>query len=89
MKMLNEMEMNLVSGGIPYMNSPIHKEDKEKERYKEWQEWVSQEKQKMEGLADIRIRAAENALKAAMRLNRQEEDIKEAMRANRETLGLD
>ena len=49
----------------------------------------TQEKQNMEGIADIRMRASENALKAAMRLNKQEADIKEAMKAQREALGLD
>ena len=37
----------------------------------------------------IRMRASENALKAAMRLDKQEADIKEAMKAQREALGLD
>ena len=49
----------------------------------------TQEKQNMEGIADIRMRASEDALKAAMRLNKQEADIKEAMKAQREALGLD
>ena len=35
----------------------------------------------MEGLADIRIRAAEAALKAAMRLDRAEMEIKAAQQA--------
>ena len=35
------------------------------------------------------MRAGEDALKAAMRLNKQEADIKEAMKAQREALGLD
>ena len=42
----------------------------------------------MESIADIRMRASEDALKAAMRLNKQEADIKEAMKAQREALGL-
>ena len=46
-----------------------------------WQKWVRKEKRKMEGIADIRMRASDNALKAAMRLTRQEANIKEAMRA--------
>ena len=49
----------------------------------------TQEKQNMERIADIRMRASEDALKAAMRLNKQEADIKEAMKAQREALGLD
>lgn len=39
--------------------------------------------------AESRIRAAEAALKAAMRLDRAEMEIKEAMKAQREALGLD
>ena len=55
----------------------------------DWQKWVRKEKLKMEGIADIRMRASEDALKAAMRLARQEADIKEAMRAQQEALCLD
>ena len=52
----------------------------------DWQKWVRQEKRKMEGIADIRMRAAEDALKAAMRVARAEMDIKAAQRA---AMGLD
>ena len=45
-------------------------------------------KAELEGLADIRLRASEDALRAAMRINRQEAEIKEAMKAQREALGL-
>ncbi len=55
----------------------------------DWQKWVRKEKLKREGIADIRMRASEDALKAAMRLDRQEADIKEAMRAQQEALCLD
>ncbi len=47
----------------------------------EWQKWVKQEKQRMEGVADIRMRTAEDALKAVMRANRAELEIKAAQRA--------
>lgn len=40
----------------------------------------------MEGIADIRMRAADDALKAAMRLNHAEMNIKAAQRA---AMGLD
>ena len=50
------------------------------------QKWLAKEKRKLQGLADIRIRAAEAALKAAMRLDRAEMEIKEAQRA---AMGLD
>ena len=52
----------------------------------DWQKWVRKEKRKIEGIADIRMRAAEDALKAAMRLDRAEMEIKEAQRA---AMGLD
>ena len=52
-----------------------------KKAHEKWLKWVNQEKRKMEGLADIRMRAAEDALKAAMRIDRAEAEIKEAMRA--------
>ena len=45
-------------------------------------------KLKQEQTADIRMRAAEDALKAASRLEHQEREIREAMKANRESLGL-
>ncbi len=86
MNELNEKELNVVSGGIPYMNSTCTSAEAEKRKL--YWEWVDQEKRKMEGLADIRMRASEDALKAAMRLNKQEADIKEAMKAQREALGL-
>ena len=55
-------------------------------RLEEWQKWVRKEKQKMEGIADIRMRAADDVLKAAMRLNHAEMNIKAAQRA---AMGLD
>lgn len=45
-------------------------------------------KKEMQDLADIRMRASDEALKAAVNINRQEKDIKEAMKAQREELGL-
>ena len=89
MKMLNEMEMNLANGGIINYNPPppkLRAEEEERKRHQEWLKWVNQEKQKMQGIADIRIRAAEAALKAAMRVARAEMDIKAAQRA---AMGLD
>ncbi len=47
----------------------------------DWKKWVRKEKRKMQGIADIRMRAAEDALKAAVRMNRAEMDIKAAQRA--------
>ena len=83
MKMLNEMEMNLVNGGLSTGSGRVTMQDViEKER----REWMVKEMKRLQGLADIRIRAAEAALKAAMRLNRAEMEIKAAQRA---AMGLD
>ena len=84
MKMLNEKELNLVNGGILCYTPPLHEERVRIDAMhalEDWKKWVKKEKQKMEGLADIRMRAAEDALKAAMRIDRAETEIKEAMRA--------
>ena len=93
MNMLNEKDMNLANGGILcYTPPPMHEERVRIDAMhalEDWQKWVRKEKLKMEGIADIRMRASEDALKAAMRLARQEADIKEAMRAQQEALGLD
>ena len=89
MKMLNETEMNLVNGGI-LCYTPLPPEERrridEMRRREQWEKWVRTEKQKMEGIADIRMRAGEDALKATMRLDRAEMEIKEAQRA---AMGLD
>ncbi len=84
MKMLNEKKMNLVNAGLlcytpltPEQNAEI----RAKRRLEEWTKWVNKEKRKMQGLADIRMRAAEDALKAAVRIGRAEMDIKAAQRA--------
>ena len=84
MKMLNEKEMNLVNGGILCYTPPTHEERVRIDNMhalEDWKKWVSKEKRKMEGIADIRMRAAEDALRAAMRLARQEANIREAMGA--------
>ena len=89
MKMLNEKEMNLASGGILCYTPPTPEERRRIDQMhalEDWQKWVRQEKRKMEGIADIRMRAAEDALKAAMRVARAEMDIKAAQRA---AMGLD
>ena len=51
-------------------------------------EQLAQEQRIRESIADIRMRAGEDSLRAVMRLNRQEAEIKEAMKAQREALGL-
>ncbi len=91
-KELNLKDMTLANGGIicytpptPEMNAEI----RAKRALEEWQKWVRKEGSRLHGIADIRVRAAENALKAAMRIDRQEMEIKEAMRAQHEAFGLD
>ncbi len=87
--MLNEKELNLVNGGILCYTPPTPEERRRIDQMhalEDWQKWVRKEKRKMEGIADIRMRAAEDALKAAMRLDRAEMEIKEAQRA---AMGLD
>ena len=84
---LSAEKMEQVSGGLvdgcacPYESRSQLIEQKQRAVLAEMQ-------QKMEQTADIRMRASEDALKGAMRINRQEADIKEAMRAQREALGL-
>ena len=85
MKMLNEKEMNFVNGGYGYDFSPSVSERNRERAEKQRQE---QEQRRMESIADIRMRAADDALKAAMRIDRQEMEIKEAMRAQHEAFGL-
>ena len=89
MKMLNENELKLVNGGYGCHITPTPEERRRIDQMRaleDWQKWVRQEKRKMEGIADIRMRAAEDALKAAMRVARAEMDIKAAQRA---AMGLD
>ena len=77
-------EMNLASAGLLYYPPPIPQQNaeiRENRRREEWEKWVSKEKRRMEGIADIRMRAAENALKAAVRLDCADADIKEAQLA--------
>ena len=85
MKKLNEKEMNLVNGGLHTGSGRVTMDDVIK---KEQREWMAKEMKKLQGLADLRMRAADDALKAAMRIDRQEAAIKEAMKAQREALGL-
>ncbi len=88
MKTLNEKELNLANGGILCYTPPTHEERvriDEMHRLEEWVKWVRKEKKKMEGIADIRMRAAEDALRASMRAHNAEMEIKAAQRA---VLGL-
>ena len=83
MKMLNEKELMFVNGGYGYDFSPSVSERNRERAEKQRQE---QEQRRMESIADIRMRASEDALKAAMRVARAEMDIKAAQRA---AMGLD
>ena len=85
MKMLNEKDLMFVNGGVGYDFSPSVSE-RNRERAEKQRQEREQEQRPMESIADIRIRAAEAALKAAMRLDRAEMEIKEAQRA---AMGLD
>ncbi len=82
MKTLNVMEMNLVNGGFGTTPATAMA----KRRKIRTEKWLAAEKARLEGLADIRMRAADDALKAAMRLQRAETEIKAAQRA---AMGLD
>lgn len=84
MKELNNEEMEQVSGGDAMVNHASHHFLIEGRRRQIFEEM----KLKQEQTADIRMRAAEDALKAASRLEHQEREIREAMKANRESLGL-
>ena len=78
-----------MNGGILCYTPPTPEQNakiREMRRLEEWKKWVSKERKRLEGLADIRMRAAEDAMRAAMRLNRAEMNIKEAQRA---AMGLD
>ena len=87
MKKLNEKEMNLISGGwtngggCPYASHPFLIEARQREIFESM-------KQTRELIAETRMRASEDALKAAMRIDRQEAAIKEAMKAQRAALSL-
>lgn len=82
MKELNSEEMEQVSGGDAMVNHASHHfliEGRQRQIFEEM-------KQNMEQTADIRMRASEDALKAAMRLEHQEREIREAMKAHWESL---
>ena len=88
MKTLNEKELSIANGGLICANPPTHEERvriEEKRKREKWLKWVKQEKRRLEGIADIRMRAAEDALRASMRAHNAEMEIKAAQRA---VLGL-
>ena len=84
MKTLNENELSLANGGILCYTPPTPEERRridEMHRLEDWLKWVRKEKRKMQGIADIRMRAAEDALRASVREHRAEMEIKAAQRA--------
>ena len=89
MKTLNEKELSVANGGLICANPPTHEERvriEEQRKREKWLKWVNQEKRRLEGIADIRMRAAENARRASVREHNAEMEIKAAQRA---MLGLD
>ncbi len=76
-------EMNRISGGCGSPNASHHFliEDMQRKIFEGMKKGEEQ-------IADVRMRAAEDALRAAMRLDKQEMDIKAAMKARRVALGL-
>lgn len=73
-----EKELIGVNGGVPAEVSGYASYYVELKRQKERQ---AQEMRRLEGLADIRRRAGEDALRAAMRVQHGEMEIKAAQRA--------
>ena len=73
-----EKELIGVNGGVPVEVSGYASYYVKLKRQKERQ---AQEMRRLEGLADIRRRAGEDALRAAMRVQRGEMEIKAAQRA--------
>ena len=73
-----EKELISVNGGIPIEIAGYCSKVNELKRQKKWQ---AQEMRRREGLADIRRRAGEDALRAAMRVQHGEMEIKAAQRA--------
>ena len=83
---LNVKEQGQVNGGLVIGScsknaDPLNKEYKKRIK-------IESRVKKMQQIADIRMRAADAALKAAMRLDRQEMGIREAMKADRLCLVL-
>ena len=84
MKTLNEKELSVANGGFICYTPPTKKQNAEiraKREREQWEKWVKQEKRRLEGIADIRMRAAEDALRASMRAHNAEMEIKAAQRA--------
>ena len=75
-------EMENVNGGV-HGEIFVYQQELENEKLAAQRADFLKRKKEAHDLADIRMRAAENALRAAMRLDAQERAIKEEMAANR------
>ena len=85
-KKISAEEMELINGGMVLAGGPSSSRRQQMEQKS--REALAQMQLKLEQTADIRMRASEDALKAAMRIDRQEADIKEAIKAQRIALGF-
>ena len=75
-------EMEIVNGGMYSAEARGYAASKRKEEAQQRAKMYEMMKD-AQNLADIRMRAAENALRAAMRIDAQEQAIKAEMAANR------
>ena len=79
MNTIIEKELIYINGGMTSIaGGGVSRENSAEKQQRMWQE---QEMRRLEGLADIRKRAADDALRAAARVQHQEMEIKEAQRA--------
>ena len=79
MNTIIEKELIYINGGMTSIaGGGVSRENSAEKQQRMWQE---QEMRRLEGLADIRKRAADDALRAAARVQHQEMEIKKAQRA--------
>ena len=79
MNTIIEKELIYINGGMTSIaGGGVSRENSAEKQQRMWQE---QEMRRLEGLADIRMRAADDALRAAMRVQHGEMEIKAAQRA--------
>ena len=82
-KELNLEELEKVNGGVLYGYDATPSERAERARKAAQLKEMREREVEAQNTADIRMRAAEDALRAAMRLDAQERAIKEQVAANR------
>ena len=79
MNTIIEKELIYINGGMTSIaGGGVSRENSAEKQQRMWQE---QEMRRLEGLVDIRKRAADDALRAAARVQHQKMEIKEAQRA--------